>query len=72
MAAEQAAHARSRDTDDDIEMAEMREWFRQLWPRIRNNTENIEHVKNELEDLCRAVNPGSAHCTVKLNEPEKF
>ena len=43
---------------------EIKEWFEQIWPRLRAGSENTEILKSEIEDLC--------NCIITLNEPEPF
>lgn len=51
-------------THTKLQDDELREWFKQVWPRLRTHGENIVTLKSELEDLC--------DCTIRLEEPDKF
>ena len=43
---------------------EVREFIANIWPRLRNNSQNITILKKHMEDVCV--------CEVELKRPEKF
>ena len=51
-------NAAERDTD------EVKEWMAQIWPRLRTHGENVELLRNEVEDICK--------CKIILKRPEDF
>ena len=48
----------------DTTNKEVKEWMAQIWPRLRTHGENIEVLKNEIEDICK--------CPISLKRPEEF
>ena len=49
------------DKKEDIEV---KEWLKQIWPRLRVHGENAIILKRHLEDVCA--------CDIELKKPEKF
>ena len=49
-------------TDEQNE--EVKKWISQIWPRLRAHGENIEVLRNEIEDICK--------CPIELKKPEEF
>jgi len=43
---------------------EVKEWFKQIWPRLRVHGENVAILKRYMEDVCA--------CEVELKKPERF
>ena len=43
---------------------EVKEWFKQIWPRLRVHGENVAILKRYMEDVCA--------CEVELKQPERF
>jgi len=43
---------------------EVREFIAKIWPRLRNNTQNIYILKKHMEDICV--------CEVELKRPERL
>ena len=43
---------------------EVRDFISKIWPRLRNNSQNIAILKKHMEDICV--------CEVELKRPEKF
>ncbi len=43
---------------------EIKEWFKQIWPRLRVHGENVAILKRYMEDICQ--------CEVELKKPERF
>ena len=43
---------------------EVKEWFTQVWPRLRAHGENVELLRNEVEDVCS--------CSIDLKTPDDF
>lgn len=60
----QADALKTYTTEGKFTDKEIKEWMAQMWPRLRNNTENIEILRAVFESFC--------DCDVDLNEPEKF
>lgn len=50
---------RSQGTDSEV-----KDWMKQIWPRLRTHGENIEVLRNEIEDIC--------NCPIVLKRPEDF
>ncbi len=61
------AQTRAFNAYNEIDRAgdlEVREWFKQIWPRLRVHGENVAILKRYMEDVCV--------CEVELKQPERF
>ena len=43
---------------------EVKEWFREIWPRLRVHDENVTILQRHVQELC--------NCQIPLNKPDKF
>jgi len=60
----QAEAFRSYNEIDRAGDLEVKEWFKQIWPRLRVHGENVAILKRYMEDVCA--------CEVELKKPERF
>jgi len=60
----QAEAFNAYNTIDQAGDLEVKEWFKQIWPRLRVHGETVAILQRYLEDLCT--------CDVELKKPERF